>query len=74
MADPEQTDHGDAKRSKTKPPGYETRAFGLPEHSVRALLALLSVLISGALLLTGRTVPEWWVAFMSVITAFYYKR
>ena len=30
--------------------GRNSRAFGLPENSVRAILALLSVLISGALL------------------------
>lgn len=54
--------------------GRNSRAFGLPENSVRAILALLSVLISGALLAMGRTVPEWWVVFMGMVTAFYFKR
>lgn len=52
----------------------ETRAFGLPAHSVRALLALCTVIISGTLLLLGRPVPEWWITLVGVILAFYFKR
>ncbi len=54
--------------------GSETRAFGLPAHSIRAVLALMVMVVSGALLLLGRQVPEWWITLSGVVLTFYFKR
>lgn len=54
--------------------GRDKRAFGLPEYSVRAVLILMFVMISGTLLIMGKTIPEWWVSLVSMMLAFYFKR
>jgi len=46
----------------------------MPAGSVRAILAILAMIITGAMLLIEVNVPEWWVASGSMIWAFYYKR
>ena len=46
----------------------------MPAGSVRAILAILAMIITGAMLLIGVNVPEWWVASGSMIWAFYFKR
>lgn len=52
----------------------DQRAFGMPANSVRAVLALGALAISGLLLLLGRSVPEWWMTLVGVIMTFYFKR
>lgn len=49
-------------------------ALWLPAGSVRAILAILAMVVTGLLLLLGKTVPEWWVTAGSMIWAFYFKR
>jgi hypothetical protein len=46
----------------------------LPAGSVRAILAMLAMVITGLLLLLNKPLPEWWVASGSMIWAFYFKR
>lgn len=52
----------------------ESPPLWLPSGSVRAILAIMAMIITGAMLLIGVNVPEWWVASGSVIWAFYFKR
>lgn len=49
-------------------------ALWLPSGSVRAILAILAMAITGLLLILGKPLPEWWVASGSMIWAFYFKR
>lgn len=51
-----------------------TGALWLPAGSVRAVLAILAMAVTGLLLIMGKPVPEWWVASGSMIWAFYFKR
>lgn len=47
--------------------------LGLPEGSVRALLAILLTLTCCWLWLTGQTVPNELLAFAGVVVAYYFK-
>lgn len=48
------------------------KALWMPEGSIRGLMALGSVAITGTMLLTSLSIPnEWWAAQSAIITFYY---
>ena len=50
------------------------RALGMPEGSIRGLIALITLAITGYMLLASVTVPEWFTVLVTAIITFYYGK
>jgi len=47
-------------------------ALWMPKGSIRALIALVAIIVTGVLLLMGKDIPnEWWMAFSAIITFYF---
>ena len=54
------------------PVNEETNPLGIPRGSVRSLITIGIVAVSGYLVIEGREVPEWWQILTGAATATYF--